>query len=107
MLANVMAGDLPADGVITGQARIDGRPVCLMANDSTVKAGSWGARTVEKIIRTIETAYRIGAPMVWLVDSAGGGRTHPGGRFPGPPGGGGVFPTHGPAPGAVPPGCVP
>jgi acetyl-CoA carboxylase carboxyltransferase component len=38
--ANVMADGLPADGVVTGGATIDGRPVCLMANDSTVKAGS-------------------------------------------------------------------
>jgi methylmalonyl-CoA decarboxylase subunit alpha len=44
--ANALAGDLPADGVITGTASIQGRPVALMANDSTVKAGSWGARTV-------------------------------------------------------------
>ena len=51
--ANVAAVDLPADGVVTGTATIDGRPVALMANDSTVKAGSWGARTVEKIIRII------------------------------------------------------
>src|ERR1051326_334305 len=69
--ANVMAGDLPADGVVTGTARIGGRPVCLMANDSTVKAGSWGARTVEKIIRTIETAYRTGAPSTLLADWGG------------------------------------
>src|SRR5690348_14992598 len=71
MFANVQAEGLPADGVITGSGTVDGRPVCLMANDSTVKAGSWGARTVEKIIRIIETAYRLGVPMVWLVDSAG------------------------------------
>ncbi|HEX2706242.1 MAG TPA: carboxyl transferase domain-containing protein, partial [Candidatus Lustribacter sp.] len=63
--ANVTAGDLPADGVVTGAATIDGRPVALMANDSTVKAGSWGARTVEKIIRIIETAYNSGVPMVY------------------------------------------
>src|SRR5437764_12784928 len=56
LYANATAGDLPADGVVTGTATIDGRPVCLMANDSTVKAGSWGARTVEKIIRVIEAA---------------------------------------------------
>jgi acetyl-CoA carboxylase carboxyltransferase component len=46
LLANAMAGDLPADGVVTGVGRIDGRSVCVMANDPTVKAGSWGARTV-------------------------------------------------------------
>ena len=56
MYANVKADGLPADGVVTGTATIDGRTVCLMANDSTVKAGSWGARTVEKIIRMIEVA---------------------------------------------------
>ena len=54
MLANCRAGDLPADGVVTGLGRIDGRPVAIMANDSTVKAGSWGWRTVEKIIRIQE-----------------------------------------------------
>ncbi|MGH9295232.1 MAG: carboxyl transferase domain-containing protein, partial [Acidimicrobiales bacterium] len=51
LLANALASDLPADGVVTGQGRVDGRPVCVMANDPTVKAGSWGARTVEKIVR--------------------------------------------------------
>ena len=44
--ANASDVELPADGVITGLGRIGGRPVAVMANDSTVKAGSWGARTV-------------------------------------------------------------
>src|SRR5262249_32479456 len=44
LLVNVLAGDLPADGVVTGIGRIHGRPVAIMANDSTIKAGSWGAR---------------------------------------------------------------
>ena len=82
-LANVMAGDLPSDGVITGTAMIAGRPVALMANDSTVKAGSWGARTVEKIIRIIERAYELSIPMVWLVDSAGARITDQVDLFPG------------------------
>jgi len=73
MFANALADGLPADGVITGSAAVDGRRVCLMANDSTVKAGSWGARTVEKIIRVIERAYATGVPMIYLVDSAGRG----------------------------------
>jgi acetyl-CoA carboxylase carboxyltransferase component len=47
LLANALSADLPADGVVTGQGRIEGRPACVMANDTTVKAGSWGARTVE------------------------------------------------------------
>jgi methylmalonyl-CoA decarboxylase subunit alpha len=91
MFANATAGDLPADGVITGTARIDGRPVCLMANDSTVKAGSWGARTVEKLIRVIEQAYSLGVPMVWLVDSAGARITDQVQMFPGRRGAGKIF----------------
>jgi acetyl-CoA carboxylase carboxyltransferase component len=47
-----------ADGVVTVIGRIEGRTVCVMANDPTVKAGSWGPRTVEKIIRIQETAGR-------------------------------------------------
>src|SRR5919202_5136380 len=58
LLANAMAGDLPADGVVTGVGDIGGRSVAVMANDPTVKAGSWGARTVEKIIRVIELARK-------------------------------------------------
>ncbi|MEA3055361.1 MAG: hypothetical protein QOD30_793, partial [Actinomycetota bacterium] len=71
LLANAAADDLPADGVVTGIATIDGRPVCVMANDPTVKAGSWGARTVEKIVRHTERALRDELPVFWLVDSAG------------------------------------
>jgi propionyl-CoA carboxylase beta subunit len=71
LLANNQAEDLPADGVVTGVGRIEGRPVCVMANDPTVKAGSWGARTVEKIVRLTEYALRHELPVFWLVDSAG------------------------------------
>jgi acetyl-CoA carboxylase carboxyltransferase component len=56
LLVNSLAEDLPADGVVTGIGRIHGRPVAIMANDTTVKAGSWGARTVEKILRIQESA---------------------------------------------------
>src|SRR5262250_1247370 len=49
LYANATAGDLPADGVVTGIGRVHGRPVAIMANDSTVKAGSWGARTDDQI----------------------------------------------------------
>jgi acetyl-CoA carboxylase carboxyltransferase component len=62
---------LPADGVVTGRGTVDGRPVVVVANDPTVKAGSWGARTVEKMVRATETALREELPIVWLVDSAG------------------------------------
>jgi methylmalonyl-CoA decarboxylase subunit alpha len=104
--ANALAGDLPADGVVTGTARIDGRPVCLMANDSTVKAGSWGARTVEKIIRIIETAYRTGVPMVYLVDSAGARITDQVDLFPGRRGAGKIFHTQVRASGSIPQVCA-
>src|SRR5919202_30228 len=71
LLTQALAGDLPADGVVTGVGEIGSRPVAVMANDPTVKAGSWGARTVEKIVRIIELARRRSIPMVYLVDSAG------------------------------------
>ncbi len=104
--ANALAGDLPADGVITGTARIDGRPVALMANDSTVKAGSWGARTVEKIIRIIEKAYVTGVPMIYLVDSAGARITDQVDLFPGRRGAGKIFHTQVRASGSIPQVCA-
>jgi acetyl-CoA carboxylase carboxyltransferase component len=106
MLANVLAGDLPADGVITGTARIGGRPVCLLANDSTVKAGSWGARTVEKIIRIIEKAYLTGMPMVYLIDSAGARITDQVELFPGRRGAGKIFWNQVRASGSIPQVCA-
>jgi acetyl-CoA carboxylase carboxyltransferase component len=83
LLANCNAPDLPADGVVTGIGRVHGQAVAVMANDSTVKAGSWGARTVEKIIRIQETAGRLGIPLVYLVDSAGARITDQIDMFPG------------------------
>ena len=91
LLANAMAGDLPADGVVTGVGRIDGRPVCVMANDPTVKAGSWGARTVEKIVRLTEYALKHEVPIFWLVDSAGARITDQVELFPGRRGAGRIF----------------
>ncbi len=91
LLANALAGDLPADGVVTGVGRIDGRPVCVMANDPTVKAGSWGARTVEKIVRLTEHALRHELPVVYLVDSAGARITDQVELFPGRRGAGRIF----------------
>jgi methylmalonyl-CoA decarboxylase subunit alpha len=104
--ANVLDPSLPADGVVTGTATIDGRPVALMANDSTVKAGSWGARTVEKIIRIIEKAYTSGVPMVYLVDSAGARITDQIELFPGRRGAGKIFHTQVRASGAIPQVCA-
>jgi acetyl-CoA carboxylase carboxyltransferase component len=104
--ANVAADGLPADGVVTGTGTIDGRPVALMANDSTVKAGSWGARTVEKIIRIIERAYQTGLPMIYLVDSAGARITDQVDMFPGRRGAGKIFHTQVRASGSIPQVCA-
>jgi len=104
--ANAAADGLPADGVVTGTGTIDGRPVALMANDSTVKAGSWGARTVEKIIRIIEQAYRAGLPMIYLVDSAGARITDQVEMFPGRRGAGKIFHTQVRASGSIPQVCA-
>jgi acetyl-CoA carboxylase carboxyltransferase component len=106
MYANALADGLPADGVITGSARIGGRDVCLMANDSTVKAGSWGARTVEKIIRSIERAYQTAVPMIYLVDSAGARITDQVELFPGRRGAGKIFHTQVRASGSIPQVCA-
>ncbi|MEQ9496555.1 MAG: acyl-CoA carboxylase subunit beta [Deltaproteobacteria bacterium] len=83
LLVNVLAGGLPADGVVTGVGRVHGRPVAIMANDSTVKAGSWGKRTVEKIVRIQEQALRHKMPLIYLVDSAGARITDQVEMFPG------------------------
>lgn len=90
-LANGLDPELPADGVITGMGTIGGRAVCLMANDSTVKAGSWGARTVEKILRIQEVAADRRLPLFYLVDSAGARITDQVEMFPGRRGAGRIF----------------
>jgi acetyl-CoA carboxylase carboxyltransferase component len=91
LLANALAGDLPADGVVTGTGKVGGRIVAVMANDSTVKAGSWGARTVEKILRIQETARDLACPLLYLVDSAGARITDQVEMFPGRRGAGRIF----------------
>jgi methylmalonyl-CoA decarboxylase subunit alpha len=105
LLVNALAGDLPADGVVTGTGTIGGRPVAVMANDPTVKAGSWGARTVEKIIRIIELATRHGHPLVYLVDSAGARITDQVQLFPGRRGAGRIFYNQVRASGKIPQVC--
>ncbi|MFC9598333.1 acyl-CoA carboxylase subunit beta [Peribacillus butanolivorans] len=89
--ANCASDGLPADGVVTGIGKINGQRVCVMANDSTVKAGSWGARTVEKIIRIQETANKLQLPLLYLVDSAGARITDQVEMFPGRRGAGRIF----------------
>ena len=89
--ANALAAGLPADGVVTGRGTVDGRPVIVIANDPTVKAGSWGARTVEKIVRATEMALREELPIFWFVDSAGARITDQVEMFPGRRGAGRIF----------------
>lgn len=90
-LANAAAGNLPADGVVTGRGLVGGRPALVVANDPGVKAGSWGARTVEKIIRVTEAALSAELPVFWFVDSAGARITDQVDLFPGRRGAGRIF----------------
>jgi propionyl-CoA carboxylase beta subunit len=91
LLANWEQEGLGADGVVTGVALIGGRRAALMANDPTVKAGSWGPKTVEKILRIQERALKLGVPMIYLVDSAGARITDQVQMFPGRRGAGRIF----------------
>src|SRR6267143_6472812 len=72
LFARNQEADTPADGVVTGVGSVGGRTVCVMANDYTVKAGSWGEKTVQKIVRIQELAQRLQVPLLYLVDAAGG-----------------------------------
>jgi acetyl-CoA carboxylase carboxyltransferase component len=106
LLANWNEDGLGADGVVTGVGTIEGRPVALMANDPTVKAGSWGPKTVEKILRIQERAFSLRIPMVYLVDSAGARITEQVQMFPGRRGAGRIFFNEVRMSGVVPQVCV-
>src|SRR5688572_3113468 len=106
LLANWEQEGFGADGVVTGMATVAGRPVALMANDPTVKAGSWGPKTVEKIIRIQEQALEHRVPMVYFVDSAGARITDQVQMFPGRRGAGRIFHTEVKLSGVVPQLCV-
>lgn len=84
-------GQAPAAGVITGIGRIAGREAIVVANDATVKAGSWWPETVRKVLRAQEIAMRCRVPIVYLVDSAGVNLPYQSGVFPGQYGGGRIF----------------
>jgi methylmalonyl-CoA decarboxylase subunit alpha len=106
LLANWELDGLGADGVVTGLGTLAGRPVAIMANDPTVKAGSWGPKTVEKIIRIQEQALEHEIPMVYLVDSAGARITDQVQMFPGRRGAGRIFHNEVRLSGVVPQVCV-
>ncbi len=84
-------GQAPAAGVVTGVGRVVGRPVVVVANDATVKAGSWWPETIKKILRAQEVAMRQRIPIVYLVDSAGVNLPYQGGVFPGQYGAARIF----------------
>lgn len=84
-------GQAPAAGVITGVGIIHGREVVIVANDATVKAGSWWPETIRKILRAQEIAMRCRIPIVYLVDSAGVNLPYQGGVFPGQYGASRIF----------------
>ena len=106
LLANWEHEGFGADGVVTGMGRVAGRAVCLMANDPTVKAGSWGPKTVEKIIRIQEQALEHRVPIVYIVDSAGARITEQVRMFPGRRHAGRIFFTEVQLSGVVPQVCV-
>src|SRR5438270_161243 len=81
----------PGAGVVTGVARVEGRPVVVVANDATVKAGAWWPETITKILRAQEIAMRNRVPIVYLVDSAGVNLPLQDGIFPGQYGAARIF----------------
>jgi acetyl-CoA carboxylase carboxyltransferase component len=73
----------PAAGVVTGIGIVEGRSVVIVANDATVKAGSWWPETIKKMLRAQEAAMRCRIPIIYLVDSAGVNLPYQEGVFPG------------------------
>jgi acetyl-CoA carboxylase carboxyltransferase component len=84
-------GQAPGAGVITGVGVVEGREVVVVANDATVKAGTWWPETIRKILRAQEVAMRQRVPIVYLVDSAGVNLPYQGGVFPGQYGAARIF----------------
>ncbi len=106
LFARSREAETPADGVVTGIGRVGGRSVAIMANDYTVKAGSWGAKTVEKIIRIQEKALRLQIPLLYLVDAAGARISEQTRVFPGRFHAGRIFYNEVQLSGVVPQVCV-
>lgn len=84
-------GQAPSAGVVTGIGMVHGREVVIVANDATVKAGSWWPETITKILRAQEIAMRCRIPIIYLVDSAGVNLPYQGGVFPGQYGAARIF----------------
>jgi len=84
-------GQAPGAGVITAVGCVAGRECVIVANDATVKAGSWWPETIAKILRAQECAMRSRVPIIYLVDSAGVNLPYQGGVFPGQYGAARIF----------------
>jgi acetyl-CoA carboxylase carboxyltransferase component len=106
LFARNQEADTPADGVVTGVGTVGGRTVCVMANDYTVKAGSWGEKTIQKIVRIQERAQRLQVPLIYLVDAAGGRISEQIKIFPGRYHAGRIFYNEVQLSGVVPQVCV-
>ncbi len=106
LFANNLDEELPADGVVTVIGKVNDQTVCVMANDSTIKAGSWGKRTVEKILRIQEMAEKLQVPLLYFVDSAGARITDQVDMFPGRRGAGRIFYNQVKLSGKIPQVCV-
>ena len=84
-------GEAPGAGVVTGVGVVEGREVVVVANDATVKAGSWWPETIKKMLRAQEVAMRCRIPIIYLVDSSGVNLPYQGGVFPGQYGAARIF----------------
>ncbi|MEJ7809028.1 MAG: carboxyl transferase domain-containing protein [Gemmatimonadaceae bacterium] len=84
-------GQAPGAGVVTGIGVVEGREVVIVANDATVKAGSWWPETIRKMLRAQEIAMRCRVPIIYLVDSSGVNLPYQGGVFPGQYGASRIF----------------
>jgi acetyl-CoA carboxylase carboxyltransferase component len=106
LFAEALKPDLAADAMITGLGKINGRKVAFFASDPTVKAGSWGPKSVEKMIRIQELAMKLKIPMIYMIDSAGGRITDQIHIFPGRRHSGRIFYNQVKMSGMVPQICI-
>ncbi len=64
-------GDAPCAGIVSGVGRVSGREVMILANDATVKGGTYFPMTVKKHLRAQEIAFENRLPCIYLIDSGG------------------------------------
>lgn len=106
LFAEALRSDLAADAMISGLGKINGQRVSFFASDPTVKAGSWGEKSVEKMLRAQEMAMKLKIPMLYMIDSAGGRITDQIKIFPGRRNSGKIFYNQVKMSGMVPQICI-